>query len=288
MQQKAHTSPLSPTTFSSSSSSCVGAAHTCTGTCSHGPYGGYRTGLRIKNGCKCKSTHTYSCNSVPDPLHMFLTMPQCYMRANKCCVTPAFLGVPKQRGTKSELDASPLASRGPKRGRKCYVTPAFSGVPTQRRTKSELAASPLPSRGPKRGRKCYGTPAFSGVPKQRGTKSELAASPLPSRGPKRGRKCYGTPAFSGVPKQRGTKSEVKTYTTGNNNALSVSKYGSLVRPNAQIVTLRAHCAKCAPFVGGLGVGFEAGFGKKFYCLRQSTSKRGEERPFSSCRGNKTA
>ena len=27
---------------------------------------------------------------------------------------------------------------GPKRGRKCYVTPAFSGIPKQRGTKSEV------------------------------------------------------------------------------------------------------------------------------------------------------
>ena len=69
VQHRAQTSPSSPTTSSSSLSSCVGAVHTCAGTCSHGPYGGYRTCLRIKNCCKCKSTRTYSCNSVPDPLH---------------------------------------------------------------------------------------------------------------------------------------------------------------------------------------------------------------------------
>ena len=63
VQQRAQTSPSSPTTSSSSLSSCVGAVHTCAGTCSHGPYGGYRTCLRIKNCCKCKSTRTYSCNS---------------------------------------------------------------------------------------------------------------------------------------------------------------------------------------------------------------------------------
>ena len=97
----------------------------------------------------------------------------------------------KQRGTKSEVAASPLPSRGPKRGWKCYVTPAFSGIPKQRGTKSKLAASPLPSRGPKRGQKCSVTPTFLGVPKQRGTKLELAA--------KRGRKCCVTPAFLGVP-----------------------------------------------------------------------------------------
>ena len=79
---------------------------------------------------------------------------------------PCILGHPKQRGPASELAASPLLSRGPKRGRKCYLTPAFSGIPKQRGTKSELAALPLPSRGPKRGRKCYLTPAFSGPESQ--------------------------------------------------------------------------------------------------------------------------
>ena len=38
---------------------------------------------------------------------------------------------PQQRGTKSEVAASPLPSRGPKRGRKCFVTPTFSGVTEQ-------------------------------------------------------------------------------------------------------------------------------------------------------------
>ena len=56
-----------------------------------------------------------------------------------------------------------------RRGRKCYVTPAFLGVHKQRGTKSKVATSPLPSRGPKRGRKCYVTPGFLGVHKQRDT-----------------------------------------------------------------------------------------------------------------------
>ena len=124
--QRAHTSPSSPTTSSSSLSSCVGAVHICAGTCSHGPYGGYRSRLRIKNCCKCKSTRRYSCNSVPDPLHMFLTMPQCYMCANKCS-KPGFL--------------NSTGRLGPKRERKCYVTPVFSGIPKQRGTKSEVKTS---------------------------------------------------------------------------------------------------------------------------------------------------
>ena len=130
VQQRAQTSPSSPTTSSSSLSSCVGAVHTCAGTCSHGPYGGYRTCLRIKNCSKCKSTRTYSCNSVPDPLHMFLTLGATMMlhatkRGIKDC--PGFL--------------NSTGRLGPKRGRKCYITPAFSGIPKQRGTKSEVKTS---------------------------------------------------------------------------------------------------------------------------------------------------
>ena len=37
---------------------------------------------------------------------------------------------------------------------------------------------------------------------------------------------------------KGTKSEAKTYAGGNNDAPSISKYGSLVRADAQIVAQR--------------------------------------------------
>ena len=129
VQQRAQTSPSSPTTSSSSLSSCVGAVHTCAGTCSHGPYGGYRTCLRIKNCCKCKS--------------------------------PGFL--------------NSTGRLGPKRGRKCYITPAFSGVPNK-------------------------------GGQNQNSKPPLRVTMMP----------LGAP--------------------------SISKYWSPVRPGAQIVALRAHCA----------------------------------------------
>ena len=104
------------------------------------------------------------------------------------------------RGGKSEVAASPLLSRSPKRGRKCYATPALSEVPNAKQgANSEVAASPLLSRRPKKGRKCYATLAFSGVPnaKRRGQNQRWlphhyflggqkeggnATSPLHSRG----------------------------------------------------------------------------------------------------------
>ena len=64
-------------------------------------------------------------------------------------------------------------------------------------------------------------------------------------GPKRGRKCYITPAFSGVPNKGGQNQKSKPplrVTMMPLGAPSISKYGSLVRPDAQIVALRAHCA----------------------------------------------
>ena len=124
--------------------------------------------------------------------------------------------------------------------------------------------------GPKRGRKCYVTPAFSGVPKRRGTKSEVKTyakghhdAPRTKRGfkdcpgflnstgrlgAKRGRKCYVTLAFSGVPNKGGQNQKSKPtlrVTMMPLGAPSISKYGSLVRPDAQIVALRAHCARTA-------------------------------------------
>ena len=44
-------------------------------------------------------------------------------------------------------------------------------------TKSELAASPLPSRGARRGGKCYATPTFLGVPYKRGQDQNLLPRP---------------------------------------------------------------------------------------------------------------
>ena len=64
-------------------------------------------------------------------------------------------------------------------------------------------------------------------------------------GPKRGRKCYITPAFSGVPNKGGQNQKSKPtpgVTMMPLGGPSISKYGFLVRPDAQIVALRAPCA----------------------------------------------
>ena len=67
-------------------------------------------------------------------------------------------------------------------------------------------------------------------------------------GPKRGRKCYITPAFSGVP-NKGRQNQNSKPPLGVTmmplGAPSISKYRSLVRPYAQIVALRARCARAA-------------------------------------------
>ena len=135
------------------------------------------------------------------------------------CLTPAFSGAQKRAemlrhpcilggtqrqapGAKSEVAASTMLSRGPKRGRKCYVTPAFSGMPNKREQNQKWLPDPCLLGGPKEGgndmsplhSRRFPTPSAGSKmrsgPQQRGTKSEVAASPLPSRGPKRERKCY--------------------------------------------------------------------------------------------------
>ena len=121
---------------------------------------------------------------------------------------------PQQRGTKPKVAASPLPSRGPKRGRKCYVTPAFSRILNKRKQNQKWlphrcllggtkeggnATPPLHSRGSPT--TSAGSKIRSG-PQQRGTKPKVDASSLPSRGLKRGRKCNATPAFSGIPNDK--------------------------------------------------------------------------------------
>ena len=70
---------------------------------------------------------------------------------------PCILGDPQQRGTKSELAASPLPSRGPTSGRKCYVTPAFSGIPKQGDQNQNWLPPPCLLGGPQKGGQTWPT-----------------------------------------------------------------------------------------------------------------------------------
>ena len=56
-------------------------------------------------------------------------------------------------------------------------------------------------------------------------------------GPKEGGNAMSPLHSRGSPTKE-TKSEVKTYARGHHDAPSISKYGSLVQPDAQIVALR--------------------------------------------------
>ena len=129
------------------------------------------------------------CNNVTSPLHS--------------------RGVAKQRGTKSELVASPLPSRGPKKERKCHVTPCILGG---RQTKGGQNQNWLPHNcllgGPEMCRNATSPRHSRGSPNKGGQNQKWLPHTLPSRGPKRGRKCHVTPAFSGIAKQRGTKSKL--------------------------------------------------------------------------------
>ena len=161
---------------------------------------------------------------------------------------PCILGEPQQRGTISEVAASALPFRGPKRGRKSCVTPAFSGIPNKGEQNQKWlphpcllgglkegrnATSPLHLGGPQRqawevvpnkgqkNQKWMSQPCLLVGPKEGG----IARSPLHSpRSPTKGNKSGNlSPAFLrakkraemlrhpcilAVPKQRGAKSKV--------------------------------------------------------------------------------
>ena len=72
---------------------------------------------------------------------------------------------PQLEGTKSEVAASPLPSRGPTSGRNCYITLAFSGVPKQRDKIKSGYLTPAFS-GAHKWAELLRNPSFSGVPKQ--------------------------------------------------------------------------------------------------------------------------
>ena len=195
------------------------------------------------------------------------------------CLTPTFSGAQQRpellrnpcilggsptpsAGTKSEVVASPMPSRGPKRGWNCYITPAFSGIlnkgdkirsgrltpafpvpqkrvellcipcvvggPQQRGQNQKWLPHPCFLRGPKEGEIVTQPLHSRGSPTpSAGTKSELAASPVPSRGAKRGRNCYATRAFSRVPNtKRGDKFRSGHLTPA---LLGAQKRGKLLR-----------------------------------------------------------
>ena len=175
-------------------------------------------------------------------------------RGRKCYITPAFSGVPNKREQNQKTKPTPGVTMmhhatkrgfkdcpgflnstgrlGAKRGRKCYITPAFSGVPNKReqnqKTKPTLGVTMM-HHATKRG--------FKDCPGFLNSTGRLGA--------KRGRKCYITLAFLGVPNKGGQNQKSKPtlrVTMMPLGAPSITKYGSLVRPDAQIVALRAHCA----------------------------------------------
>ena len=138
----------------------------------------------------------------------------------KCYITPAFSGVPKERGTKSEL-------AGPTSGRKCYITPAFSGVPNKGdniKVGPQVggnATSPLHSRGsPKKGGQNQNwrgpqvggnatSPLHSwGSPKKGGQNQNWMPNPCLLGGPQVGRNATSPLHSRGSPTQ-GTKSKQK-------------------------------------------------------------------------------
>ena len=154
--------------------------------------------------------------------------------------TPAVSGIPQQRGTKSELAASPVLSQGPTSERKRNITPhtwgspgkrgqyqkwlphpcllgptngqqtAFSEIPKQRGTKWEVGTSMVPSLGPYKWAGMLHHPSILNDPNTRGDKIRIGCLTPAFSGAHKSAQRLHTPAFLGIRKQRGTKSELAT------------------------------------------------------------------------------
>ena len=105
-------------------------------------------------------------------------------------------------GRKLERVARDLPSRR-KKGRSCCGTPAFPGIPNAA-SRSELFASTLPSRRPKRGCNCYLTPTFSGVSRaKRAEKIRISyLTPTLARAQRGGGGLLHNPYFLGRPQHQ--------------------------------------------------------------------------------------
>ena len=113
---------------------------------------------------------------------------------------PYILGDPQQRGTKSEVAASPLPSEGPKRGRKYHVTPAFSGLPNKWKQNQTWVPHPCLLGGPKEGGNAT-SPLHSRGSPTKGNKIRSGFLMPAFSGAQKRAKCYITPTFSGLPKK---------------------------------------------------------------------------------------
>ena len=81
-------------------------------------------------------------------------------------------------------------------------------------------------------------PCILGRPQTKGDKIRIGYLTLAFSGAQNRAEMLHHHCILGGPQQRGTKSNRKTYARGNNDAPSISKYGSLVRANTQIAAVR--------------------------------------------------
>ena len=110
--------------------------------------------------------------------------------------------LPKQRGTKSELAASPLPSRGSTRGRKCYVTPAFSGVTKQRGDKIRIGCLTVAFLGAHKRAEVLCNPCILGGPQTKGDKIRIGCPTHAFSGAHKRAEVLHNPCILGGPQQR--------------------------------------------------------------------------------------
>ena len=126
-------------------------------------------------------------------------------RAEMLC-HPCVLGDPQQRGTKSEVAASPVPSRGPKRARKCYITPAFWKIPKRGEQNENWLVHPCLLEGPKEGGN-DASPLHSQISPTKGNKIRTGCLTSASSEAQKGAVTIPHRCILGDPKQRGTRNQ---------------------------------------------------------------------------------
>ena len=116
----------------------------------------------------------------------------------KCYVTPAFSGVPKNEEQNQNWLPQLCLLEEPKSGPMWYVTPAFLGVPNKWEQNQNWMTQPCLLKGGKVGRSAT-SPLHSPGSTTMGNKIRIGCLRYAFSGAQKGSKCYVIPAFSGVP-----------------------------------------------------------------------------------------
>ena len=152
---------------------------------------------------------------------------------------PCSLGDPQTKGDEIRSGCLTLAFSGAQKRAEMLCHPCILGDPQTKGDKIGSGCLTSAFSGAQKRAEMLRLPCILGDPQTKGGQNQKwLPHPCLLRGPKEGGSATSPLHSRGSP-TKGTKSEVKTYTRGNNDAPSISKYGSSMARHPNSCTARA-------------------------------------------------